>query len=570
MLIVAGCKEATQTGSTGTYVAEGQQAQQQAPVTDVATTCTSAAVGQGKLYVELANPQSDDQGNYVPVRQDSNYSLMGYASGQQPVAQVMVNDVEAATYPADYRPYGSPEGYHCVGFRAPLVLSPDTIVTIALIDANGYRETRLFHPDRVRAPGRVHQLWGQSRNDPYSNVRLANVYMVQGDYANAYPFYHRSTLTAGFMWGSFFLGVALYNNNRYDDSMWQYRRCSRMRPDFYVADYEIGRCWERRGRYDLAISAYGLVLARQPRFVEAHWSMGESYAQRGDWSRASNEYTVALQYDQRFAPAHRGMGEVYAHQGQWDNARTSLVMATNLNPRDARARADLNSSMAHQQRSPKQFQIAMLPLKAPNGYQATAAQNTRSWQGHGAGGQQQGAGVRQANPAVMQQQGSNNGHRQQGQAVMPSGVQQQQRGQAARTSGAQQQRGQAAMLSGMQMQQGSGNGHQQSAKPSATQQHGQSAKPSGGGHQQSAKPSGGGHQQSAKPSGGGHQQSARTSGGGHAQASKPSGGGHQQSAKSSGGGHAQAAKPSGGGHAQAKKSGGQQAKGSGGQHAQRN
>jgi tetratricopeptide (TPR) repeat protein len=449
------------------------------------------------MYVELATPQSDDQGYYVPVRRDTHYSLMGYASGRSPVTQVMVNYVEAETYPADYRPYGSPSGYRTVGFRAPLVLSPDTIMTITLIDADGYRETRLFHPDRVRAPARVHELWGRSRNDPYANVRMANVYVVQGNYREAYPYYHRSIgLTVGFMWGSFFLGVALYDNSRYDDAIWQFRRCSRIYPDFYLAHYQVGQCYERRRNYAMAITEYGLVISIRPDFVEAHWSLGESYVQRHDWGRAAIEYRQAIRYNPRFAPAHRGLGEVYAHQGQWDNAKNSLRLATNLSPRDARARADLNASMARRQRSPKEYQMAMAPLKAPDGYEQSAARNTRTWQGRAAGGEQQGPGGRQH-----------------AQPVEPSGGQQQGPG---------------------------GRQHAQPVKPSGGEQQG----PGGRQHAQPVKPSGGGHTQSVKPSGG--QQQQGSGGQQHGQAAKTSGGGHGQSAKPSGGGHGQSAKPSGG------------------------
>lgn len=409
VLLSSGCQQKTaQAGPAVEYAAQPPVACPTvacpvgtAPAAQAATLSTPGADGN-KMYVELANPQSDDQGNYVPLKKDTHYPLMGYASSPTPVSQVMVNGVEADTYPADYRPYGTPTGYTTVGFRVPVTMGPDTVMTVAVVDGSGYRETRLFHPNRVRVFARVHQLWQGSQRDPYANVRLANVYAVQGDYVQAYPYYHRSIgLNAGFVWGPFFLGIALANNNRYDDAIWQFRRSRRIYPTFYMANYECGRCYERRGNYAMAISEYRVVTVSQPLFVEAHWSLGESYARTNNWGGAMIEYRTAIQYNPRFAPAHRGMGEVYAHRGQWANATASLNLATNLNPRDRRAYAGLRASNAHRQMSPKQYRVAMAPLKAPRGYEQKAAKSTKEWQGRTANAKQQPGGRQPAQAVKM-------------------------------------------------------------------------------------------------------------------------------------------------------------------------
>ena len=356
------------------------------PVTDAgsapvaATPDTSGAgAGGGTMFAELANPQSDDQGNYVPLPRDENYSLMGYASGQRPVAHVMVNNVEADTFAANYQPYGAPSGFSPIGFRVPLTLGPDTLVTVNMTDTSGYQETMVFHPDAGRSYARVHQLWQGSQDDPYANLRMANTFVVEGDYRDAYVRYHRCIgLDVGFVWGPFFMGVALYDNDRYDDAMWQFRHCGRMDSGFYMANYEVGQCYERRGDYGDAIVEYQVVLGSRPDFVEAHWSLGESYGQRGNWSGAAAQYRQAIQYNPQFAPAHRGLGESLAHQGQWASAATSLNTAAKLNPRDARTHADLSATLAHQQRSPQEYRVAMAPLSAPRTSERGSAQNMQS------------------------------------------------------------------------------------------------------------------------------------------------------------------------------------------------
>lgn len=95
LLVSSGCREKTARAEQGM-----QYAAQPAPVaacptaacpTATATTATATTAGSAildtpgatgrKMYVELANPQSDDQGNYVPLKKHVNYPLMGYASG---------------------------------------------------------------------------------------------------------------------------------------------------------------------------------------------------------------------------------------------------------------------------------------------------------------------------------------------------------------------------------------------------------------------------------------------------------------------------------------------------------
>jgi len=60
--------------------------------------------------------------------------MTGYVAGPSPVGQVMVNGVEADTFPADYRPYGTPTGYTTVGFRVPLIIGPQTAVNVTMMD----------------------------------------------------------------------------------------------------------------------------------------------------------------------------------------------------------------------------------------------------------------------------------------------------------------------------------------------------------------------------------------------------------------------------------------------------
>ena len=302
------------------------------------------------ICVELARPQADDQGHYVPVPRHEDTSVMGYASAPHPVKQVVVNGVPADTYAADYQPYGTPAGYSTCGFQVPLTLAPDTALEVAVTDADGYQQTIAFQPDRVRTYNRVHEMWVTTPDNPYSCVRLANTFTVLGDFDDAYPMYHRClTANAGFHIGSFYLGLSLFDTGRYDDAWTEFHRCTVAAPSFYPAYYGLGECYRARGYDDYAIQQFQWVTRRDPKFVEANLSLGEIYSKRNDWGHAESQYRQVLNRDPKFASAHVGLGEALTHQGKWDAAGTELKTAQRLNPEDARPRTYLASAQAHQQ-----------------------------------------------------------------------------------------------------------------------------------------------------------------------------------------------------------------------------
>jgi tetratricopeptide (TPR) repeat protein len=370
-----------------------------------------AQIGAGNtVFVELARPQCDDLGHYVPVIQDGVASVIGFASARGGVVSVTVNDVQAELFEANYTPMNTPDGYGSVGFRVPLVLYPDSVLVVKATGAGGDGATAVFQPDEYATLSRLQALGQQSGEDAYYSLRLGNAYASQGDYETAYPYYHRCTgLQPDFFLGAYFLGLALYDDNRDDDAIGQFRHCADVQPTFYLAQYDMGRCLDRSGRYDDAIAEYRLVIGRRPQFVEAHWRLGETYSHRGDWDNAGTEYRTALRYNPNFAPAHHGLGAVLAQQQNWDGAADELRAATKISPWNAQARADLASTLAHKRdwtEATKQYKQAVRISPQSGGAQQGLAETQfatgkygQAWDSVHAGQQ---AGV-QPDPAFVRQ-----------------------------------------------------------------------------------------------------------------------------------------------------------------------
>ena len=108
-LALAGCKTSDEAASLVANPAS------------TAGTSTGAAV---QTFLELLSPQSDDQGNYVPVVNSGSQPVMGYIAAASKIAGITVNDVPAAIYPATYTPWGAPSGLVELGFRALQYLEP--------------------------------------------------------------------------------------------------------------------------------------------------------------------------------------------------------------------------------------------------------------------------------------------------------------------------------------------------------------------------------------------------------------------------------------------------------------
>jgi Tfp pilus assembly protein PilF len=287
-----------------------------------------AQVGaQGNVFVELSRPQCDDQGHYMSVLQPREVSLTGFVGCQSDVTAVMVNDVSAALFPANYQLFGN-AGFARAGFRALVFLNPDEPLTIGVTDANGNVDTVVYQPDRAATTARLSQMYAASDQDPYVCLRMANMYAWEGDYDDAWPLYHRCiSLQVDFVFGPYFFGLALCDADRWDDAILEFGLCEVLAPGFDVVHYNVGRWHERHGNHDAAIREFREVTSTRPNFVEAHLRMGESLAHANRWDEAAEEFHKTLGYDPKLGIGHQGLANVLEHQGRHDEATAELAQA---------------------------------------------------------------------------------------------------------------------------------------------------------------------------------------------------------------------------------------------------
>ena len=80
-------------------------------------------------------------------------------------------------------------------------------------------------------------------------------------------------------WGAdaltfFDLGIAAWQQGRYDAAIASFNESIRLKPDFAEAHNSLGWVYNKTGRYDAAIAAYKEALRLKPDFAEAHKNLG--------------------------------------------------------------------------------------------------------------------------------------------------------------------------------------------------------------------------------------------------------------------------------------------------------
>jgi tetratricopeptide (TPR) repeat protein len=309
----------------------------------------AVAPAQGQTFVEFANPQSDDQGHYVPFPDSGTRPVMGFVASPRKIVRVTVNDAPAVIYPATYTPLGAPAGLYCVGYRVPLYCEPETALSVAVFQEGGVSFSYLARPNRALAYTRLRELRTRYPTNPYLRLRLGNAYACEADYVRAYPEYQAVVLALpGFTLGYYFYGQAAYYHRDYDESIFAFRRCLSLEPSFVIGYQSLGDTFFLRASFGEADACYRRVIAAYPDYCEPYWRRGQIFTRRGDWAHADEQYQLALRYDPRFADARYGLGEVRWKQGQGDQARREFEQALKLNAHYAPAHFAIGQIYAQQ------------------------------------------------------------------------------------------------------------------------------------------------------------------------------------------------------------------------------
>ena len=125
---------------------------------------------------------------------------------------------------------------------------------------------------------------------------------------------------------------ALYNAQKYDESIAAYRQIMAKAPALSVINLQIAAAYRNKKDYDGAIAAYNELLKVDPANDKAIVGLGMTNLEKGDLKAAEDTLTKAAQGPKPTREVFYNLGEVKFSKGQTDEAATWYQKAADLDP----------------------------------------------------------------------------------------------------------------------------------------------------------------------------------------------------------------------------------------------
>lgn len=115
-----------------------------------------------------------------------------------------------------------------------------------------------------------------------------------------------------------YLGIALFDQRRYEASEAAYREGLRLRPAFPIAWNNLGNSLRMLDRIHEADRCFEAALQQQPGYINALKNRGTLWVWAGEVERGLQWYEQALQIAPQEAELHRNLGVIYLLQGRFE------------------------------------------------------------------------------------------------------------------------------------------------------------------------------------------------------------------------------------------------------------
>ncbi len=119
----------------------------------------------------------------------------------------------------------------------------------------------------------------------------------------------------------------------------------RLKPDFAIAHFILGRALHGNGQVDEAIACFRKTIELDPRNADAHTNLGSALKDRGQLDAAIASYQKAIELDPKDAVTHSNLGIALRAKGQLDAAIASCQKAIELDPKLAVAHSNLGNAL---------------------------------------------------------------------------------------------------------------------------------------------------------------------------------------------------------------------------------
>jgi Flp pilus assembly protein TadD len=126
---------------------------------------------------------------------------------------------------------------------------------------------------------------------------------------------------------------ALYNAQKWDESIAAYRAIMTKAPSLSVINLQIAAAYRNKKDFDAALAAYGELLKVDPNNDKAKIGVGMTNLEKGDIEAAEKTLTEASQSTNATREVFYNLGEVEFAKGKPDEAVAAYTRATQMDPR---------------------------------------------------------------------------------------------------------------------------------------------------------------------------------------------------------------------------------------------
>lgn len=189
-------------------------------------------------------------------------------------------------------------------------------------------------------------LWEQNlRLNPRSWVAYFELGLAderRGDPAAAETKYrHAIDFRPDYALAQYNLGVLLLQASRLDEAAEHLRAALAIKSDYSSAAYNLGVIDLQRGDADAALQHFNATVAMAPRHAKAWFSSGLVWAQRGDWDKAQQSFDAFLESSPPTAAPREQLATALLRLGRQLDAVQRLREAVQLEPTNARVKGAL-------------------------------------------------------------------------------------------------------------------------------------------------------------------------------------------------------------------------------------
>jgi tetratricopeptide (TPR) repeat protein len=135
-----------------------------------------------------------------------------------------------------------------------------------------------------------------------------------------------------FVVAQFNLGVVLHDQEKIDDAIATYHEAIRINPHYEPAYSKLGHALYTQGRFEEAVGAFKQSLRLKPNHAETYFSISAALYRQNRFEEAVAACRKALRINPNYAEAHNSLGAALLRLGMPDEAIAALRKAIELKP----------------------------------------------------------------------------------------------------------------------------------------------------------------------------------------------------------------------------------------------